>query len=150
MRIAQNQPETKVCLNVLGCSAILLAYLYAISSVYRNMWKAVSVPLVVMDTTHWSGETHWDVYHAYVTSMVLCQTGCAMSGADSAHAERELRAHSVPIVPPTTTTGVETLRVREVRESSNRGDPVSPMMICAEHLHLDLIAVLKKNHDTPK
>lgn len=70
------------------------------------MWKAVSVTLVVMVTTHWSGETHWAVYLVYVTSMVLCQAGCAMSGPDSAHAEREFRAHSVLTVPPTTTTGV--------------------------------------------
>lgn len=99
-----------------------MAYIYAISSLYRNMWKAVSVTLVVMVTTHWSGETHWAVYLVYVTSMVLCQAGCVMSGRASAHAERELRAHSVLTVPPTTTRGAQPLRVREVHEPSSRGD----------------------------
>lgn len=87
-----------------------------VSSVYRSMWKAIPVTPVVVVTTHWSGETHWAVYLVCVTSMVLCQAGCAMSGPDSARAERELRAHSVLTVPPTTTTGVEIPGVREVHE----------------------------------
>lgn len=99
-----------------------MVHICALSSVYRNMWKAVSVTLVTMVTTHWSGGTHWAVYLVYVTSMVLCQAGCAMSGPDSARAERELRAHSVLTVPPTTTTRVETLRVSAVDKSAIRGD----------------------------
>lgn len=83
-----------------------MAYIYTISLFFRNMWKAVSVTLVVMAITRWSGETHWAVYLVYATSMVLCRAGCVMNGPDSARAERELRAHSVLTAPPTTTTGV--------------------------------------------
>lgn len=78
----------------------------------RNMWKAVSVTLVILVTTHWSAVTPWAVCLVHVTSMVLCQARCVMSGPDSARAERGWRAPSVPTVPPTTTTGAKTFRVR--------------------------------------
>lgn len=89
-----------------GAILFNMAYIYTIPLFFRNMWKAVSVTLVVMVITRWSGETHWAVYLVYATSMVLCRAGCVMNGPDSARAERELRAHSVLTVPPTTTTGV--------------------------------------------
>lgn len=61
--------------------------------------------LVVTVTTRWSGVTPWAVYPVHVTCTALCQAGCATSGPDSARAERGWRAHGVPTVPPTTTTG---------------------------------------------
>ncbi len=80
--------------------------------VFRNMWKAVSVTLVVMVTTPWNSETPWAVCRVHVTSMALCQRVYVICGPDSAHAERGWRAHSVPTVPTTTITEVCTSRVR--------------------------------------
>lgn len=50
-------------------------------------------------------------------------------GPDNAHAERGWRAHSVPTVPTTTTTGVYTSRVREHHESAMRDSIITVIEI---------------------
>ncbi|KAM7406312.1 hypothetical protein PAMP_000697 [Pampus punctatissimus] len=73
-----------------------------------NMWKAITVTRVVMVTTPWSIETPWAVCHVCVTSVALCQTVYVICGPDSAHAEKGWRERSVPTVPKTTITAVQT------------------------------------------
>lgn len=68
--------------------------------------------LVVLVTTPWNSETPWVVCHVHVTSVALCQMVYVICGPDSAHAEREWRAHSVPTVSTTTIIAVYTSRVR--------------------------------------
>lgn len=84
-------------------------------SFHRNTRKAAAVTLVIMVTTHWSIETPWAAYRVRVTSVVLCQRVYATCGPDNARVETGWREHSAPTVPKTTTTGVQTSRVRQRR-----------------------------------
>lgn len=79
---------------------------------HRNTWKAATVTLVIMVTTPWSIETPWAVCRVHVTSVAPCQDVHVIYAPDNAHAERGWRGQSAPTVPTTSTTGVQTWRVR--------------------------------------